>query len=92
MVLEFADSSRRKPNRITRLADLSQVRSWVLDRGSAHTAKDRRRGIEGPLLQGGPQVGDPLLDLLQPSRSLRLQALTFSTALMSGTLPDLLQL
>jgi hypothetical protein len=46
------------------VADLSQVRSWVLDRGSAHTAKDRRRGIEAPLLQGGPQVGDPLLDLL----------------------------
>ena len=55
-------------------------------------AKDRRRGIEGPLLQGSPKVSDPLLDLLQPSRSLRLQALTFSTALIPGTLPDLLQL
>jgi hypothetical protein len=27
-------------------------------------AKDRRSGIEVPLPQGGPQVGDPLLDLL----------------------------
>jgi hypothetical protein len=45
----------------------------------------------GPRLQRATQVGDPLLDLLQPGRGLRLQALTFSTALLPGTLSDLLQ-
>src|SRR5829696_2371055 len=54
-------------------------------------AKGPPGGVGVPLLQGGPQVGDPLLDLLQPGRGLRLQALTFSTALIPGTLPDPLQ-
>src|SRR5215203_7060202 len=54
-------------------------------------AKGPPGGVGVPLLQGGPQVGDPLLDLLQPGRGLRLQALTFSTALIPGTLSDLLQ-
>jgi hypothetical protein len=54
-------------------------------------AKGPPGGVGVPLLQGGPEVGDPLLDLLQPGRGLRLQALTFSTALIPGTLPDPLQ-
>jgi hypothetical protein len=31
-----------------------------------------RGGIEGALLQGGPKFGDPLLELPQPGRGLRL--------------------
>ena len=49
--------------------------------------KRRRSGGRASL----PQISDPLLDLLQPSRSLRLQALTFGTTLIPGTLSDLLQ-
>lgn len=50
-----------------------------------------RRGIEGALLQGGPKVGDSLLDLPQPGRGLRLQALALRAALPLGSQPHCLQ-
>jgi hypothetical protein len=50
----------------------------------------RRSGIEGALLQGGPKIGDPLLDLPQPGRGLRLQAFALGAALPPGAEPHLL--
>jgi hypothetical protein len=46
---------------------------------------------EGRLLQGGLQVTDTLLDVPQPGRGLRLQALTLGTTLPLSAQPYLLQ-
>jgi hypothetical protein len=47
--------------------------------------------LVGALLQGGPQVVDLLLDVPQPGRGLRLQALPIGTTLPPSALPHLLQ-
>ena len=51
------------------------------------SGQERQGGIEGALLQEGPKVGDPLLDLPQPGRGLRVQARALWSALRSGALP-----
>jgi hypothetical protein len=62
---------------------------WALH--PVQSGQERRGGIEGALLQGGPQVFDPLLDLPQPGSGLCLQALALRTALHLGSLPHFLQ-
>ena len=67
------------------------VLSFALPRSRAKLGQDRWGGIEGALLQGGPKVGDPPVDVPQPGRGLRLQALALRATLRLGSQPHFLK-